>query len=81
VNLVSGLQGSDAEASECSPETSRLFHQLANQLGIVLAQAELLEEKAVDEAQRARAAQIVSSVLDALSTSREIRRRSDAAGA
>jgi len=50
-----------------------LFHRLNNQLGIILAHAELLEAKAPDEAARARAAQVVSSVLDAMGTTREIR--------
>ncbi len=56
-----------------------LFHQLNNQLGIILAHAELLEVKAADEKHRARAAQVVSSVLDAMGTTREIRKRSEAA--
>ena len=50
-----------------------LFHRLNNQLGIILAHAELLESKAADAAERARAAQIVASALDAMSTAREIR--------
>jgi hypothetical protein len=50
-----------------------LFHRLNNQLGIILANAELLEAKAADEMGRARAAQVVSSVLDAMTTAREIR--------
>jgi len=58
-----------------SPEHRALFHQLNNQLGIVLAHAELLESRASDEAQRARAAQIVASVLDALRTSRDLQRQ------
>jgi hypothetical protein len=58
-----------------------LFHQLNNQLGIILAHAELLEVKAADHAHRVRAAQVVTSVLDAMTTAREIRRRSEAAGA
>lgn len=56
-----------------TPDLTRLFHQLNNQLGIVLANAELLEVRAADEATRARAAQVVSSALDALATAREIR--------
>lgn len=53
-----------------------LFHRLNNQLGIILANAELLEAKSADEMARARAAQVVSSVLEAMSTAREIRLRS-----
>lgn len=53
-----------------------LLHQLNNQLGIILAHAELLEARAGDEAGRARAAQVVASVLDAMGTAREIRQRS-----
>ena len=52
-----------------------LFHRLNNQLGIILANAELLEAKSADEMARARAAQVVSSVLDAMTTAREIRLR------
>jgi hypothetical protein len=57
-----------------SPELRQLFHQLNNQLGIILAHAELLEAKTTDETNRARAAQVVASVLDAMSTAKEIRR-------
>ena len=57
-----------------------MFHRLNNQLGIILAHAELLETKAVDDAMRARAAQVVASTLDAMSTARELRRRSEVAG-
>ena len=53
-----------------------LFHRLNNQLGIILANAELLEAKSADEMARARAAQVVASVLDAMATAREIRLRS-----
>lgn len=55
-------------------DVERLFHQLNNQLGIVLANAELLEVRAADDATRARAAQVVSSALDAMATAREIRK-------
>jgi hypothetical protein len=57
-----------------SPDLRLLFHRLNNQLGIILAHAELLEAKAPDEMHRARAAQVVASALDAMSTAQEIRR-------
>jgi hypothetical protein len=57
-----------------SPELRLLFHRLNNQLGIILAHAELLESKATDDMNRARAAQVVSSTLDAMGTAQEIRR-------
>jgi hypothetical protein len=59
------------------PEVRALFHRLNNELGIILAHAELLETKASGESDRTRAAQIVTSVLDALSTARELRRLTD----
>jgi len=46
---------------------------LNNQLGIILAHAELMEKKAADETSRSRATQVVSSVLDAMGTAKEIR--------
>ncbi len=54
-----------------------LFHRLNNQLGIILANAELLEAKTTDEGNRARAVQLVASALDAMGTAREIRRRAE----
>ena len=56
-----------------TPDRGLLFHRLNNQLGIILANAELLEAKAADEMTRARASQVVASVLDAMATAREIR--------
>ena len=61
-----------------APDLQTLFHQLNNQLGIILAHAELLELKVADEGHRARASQVVSSVLDAMGTARQIRIRSEA---
>ena len=57
-----------------TPELRLLFHRLNNQLGIILAHAELLESKATDDTSRARAAQVVSSALEAMATAKEIRR-------
>ena len=53
-----------------------LFHRLNNQLGIILANAELLEAKSADDMGRARAAQVFASVLDAMATARQIRLQS-----
>lgn len=55
------------------PDLRLLFHRLNNQLGIVLAHAELLESKATDEATRARASQVVSGVLEAMGTAKQLR--------
>lgn len=51
-----------------------LFHRLNNQLGIILAHAELLEAKAAIEADRSRASQVVAGALEAMATVKEIRR-------
>ena len=56
-----------------SPELRLLFHRLNNQLGVILAHAELLETKAPDDMSRARAAQVVSGVLEAMGTIKELR--------
>jgi hypothetical protein len=56
-----------------SAELRQLFHTLNNQLGIILSHAELIEAKAQDEAQKARATQVVTATLEALATSRQIR--------
>jgi hypothetical protein len=61
-----------------SPELRLLFHRLNNQLGIILAHAELLEAKAPDDKYRARAGQVVSSALEAMATAKEIRRAATA---
>lgn len=63
----------DQGAMDQPQELRRLFHRLNNQLGIILAHAELMEKKAVDETSRSRATQVVSSVLDAMGTAKEIR--------
>ena len=58
-----------------TPELRTLFHRLNNQLGIILAHAELLESKAIDDRDRTRAAQVVASALEAMGTAKELRRR------
>ncbi|HUE86846.1 MAG TPA: hypothetical protein VMO26_12295 [Vicinamibacterales bacterium] len=51
-----------------------LLHGLNNQLGVILVHAELLEAKAQDEAQPARATEVVSAALSAMTISRALRR-------
>jgi hypothetical protein len=68
-------RGAVNHVDDAVPDLGLLFHRLNNQLGIILANAELLEAKSADDMGRARAAQVVSSVLEAMATAREIRRR------
>ena len=53
-------------------ELKQLFHTLNNQLGIILSHAELIEAKAQDERQKARASQVVLATVEALTTARKI---------
>jgi nitrogen-specific signal transduction histidine kinase len=55
-------------------DLSRLFHRLNNQLGVILANAELLESRLPDETQRARASQIVAGAVDAIASVQSLRR-------
>jgi hypothetical protein len=68
------------EATPFETDLGLLFHRLNNQLGIILAHAELLESKAVDDANRARAGQLVSSALDAMGTAKAIRQLTSPTG-
>ena len=62
-------------------DLERLFHRLNNQLGIILANAELLvEAKTSDETNRSRAAQNVTSVVEAMGTIREMRSKDRSSG-
>ena len=67
--------GSLRTSVENTQDLGLLFHRLNNQLGIILANAELLEAKAIDDMTRNRAAQVATSVLEAMTTAREIRTR------
>jgi hypothetical protein len=62
-----GTPGSPDE-SRLAPDIVRLLHRLNNQLGVILANAELLESKLPDEAQRVRATQVVTGALEAIGT-------------
>ena len=57
-------------------EIGALFHRLNNQLSIILANAELLDAQLEDDASRARASQIVTSAVEAISAARYIQERS-----
>ena len=73
VHLGGPDQGRPATGPALDADLRLLFHRLNNQLGIILAHAELLEAKSADDANRARAAQLVSSALDAMGTAKSIR--------
>jgi hypothetical protein len=71
---------SDTADTPFGSELRLLFHRLNNQLGIILAHAELLEAKATDDVSRARAEQVVASALDAMGTAKAIRQLGEASG-
>jgi hypothetical protein len=74
-------QASDAaDLKTVHADLRHLFHRLNNQLGIILAHAELIEAKAPDETSRARAAQVLASTLEAMGTVKEIRHKLGAVG-
>jgi hypothetical protein len=56
-----------------SADLVRLFHRLNNQLGVILANSELLESRLTEETHRARAAQVVSGALEAIAAVHELR--------
>ena len=57
-----------------STGTLELFHKLNNQLGIILANAELMESK-LDETDKnyPRVSQIVNSAIEAMKTAKDLR--------
>jgi hypothetical protein len=57
-----------------NPELARVFHRLNNQLGVILANAELLETRLTQETERARASQVVTGALSAISIIQDLRR-------
>ena len=65
----------EARPADVGPAAlSQVFHRLNNQLGVILANAELLEARLTEEAQRARAGQVVSGALEAISAIQDLRR-------
>ena len=70
---ASGVAVETIEDRHPSPQLGdlrALLHRLNNQLGVILAHAELLESKAPDDAHRARASHVVGATLEALSVTR-----------
>ena len=59
---------------DSAAELSQVFHRLNNQLGVILANAELLVARLTEDAQRARAGQVVSGTLEAISAIQDLRR-------
>ncbi len=59
---------------DAGPDLPRLFHRLNNQLGVILANAELLESRVADDTHRVRAAQVVSGAIEAIAVVQELRR-------
>lgn len=76
------LQSAAVESVRSAAETdfAHLFHRLNNQLGVVLANAELLEARLTDETQRARASQVVAGALEAIGVVQDLRRKVGEAG-
>lgn len=67
------MTGLNPQATLTASDLTKLFHLLNNQLGIILANAELLEHRLAEDTHRARAGQVVMSALDAIRTSQQIR--------
>ena len=73
--MMSAYAKAVADRAMSTEDPKALLHKLNNQLGVILAHAELLETKAQDAAQKARASQVVNAALQAMAVSRELRER------
>ena len=72
--VMPGNQAMTESPATSLADAAAAFHRLNNQLGIILANAELLEARLPTEEHRARAAQIVSGAVEAISVVRDLRR-------
>jgi hypothetical protein len=70
--VAPAAQGVGTDAAARDQQLRVLFHRLNNQLGVILAHAELLELQTPGGGDRSRAAQFGAGALDAMGTSREI---------
>ena len=61
-------------SSNESPDLGLLFHRLNNQLGVILANSELLESKLPDDTHKIRAAQVVTGALEAIGIVQHLKR-------
>jgi hypothetical protein len=62
------------QPTDPAADLSQVFHRLNNQLGVILANAELLESRLTEDAQRARASQVVTGALEAIAAIQDLRR-------
>jgi hypothetical protein len=63
------------QPQDASVDLGALFHRLNNQLGVILAHAELLEKRLPDAGERSRATRVITGALEALGIANEIRSR------
>jgi hypothetical protein len=63
-----------AHDARIGPEIVSLFHKLNNQLGVILANSELLESKLADDTHKVRASQVVTGALEAIGIVQHLKR-------
>ena len=68
---ISSGAAHDAKAAN---DLISLFHRLNNQLGVILANSELLESKLADDTHKVRAAQVVTGALEAIGIVQHLKR-------
>ena len=63
-----------ATDAKVANDVTSLFHRLNNQLGVILANSELLESKLADDTHKVRAAQVVTGALEAIGIVQHLKR-------